>query len=126
MKKFLFIIFFILTSYIFCTEQEGEQLKKKPLNNDYILKIIPISKVEIITFGKKYYNIYNYYEDSINKEVANYTIPDSLKDYVFFNFEIKKNPILKYSFKYKFNGIYIDYKYLKLDKTFQFFSNFVY
>lgn len=127
MKNVTFLFFFILFSFVLSEEENFNlKLNNNKDNNNYILKVIPINKVEIVTFGKKYYSIYKSYEDNLNQQVTNYTIPEDFREYISFKLVIKKNPVIKYSYKYNFNGINIDYKFLKLDKAFEFLSYIFY
>lgn len=125
--KFIFIYFFFisLSLTLYC-EDKSTVIKNSADENNYVLKIVPIDKVKVVKLGKEYYSIYRFYENKINSEVTNYTIPEGLREYISFKLIIKKNPVIKYTYKYKFDGINIDYKFLRLDKAFEFFSYLIY
>lgn len=127
MKKILLYIFLIsLSSVVYCEESDISLQNSSESKNNYILKIIPIDKYQVIQLGKTYYTVYRSYETKVNQEVTNYTIPKYFRDFISFKLILKKNPMIQYNYKYDFNGINVDYKFLRLDKAFQFLSYLIY
>lgn len=127
MKKILLYIFLIsLSSVVYCEESDISLQNSSESKNNYILKIIPIDKYQVIQLGKTYYTVYRSYETKVNQEVTNYTVPKDFRDFISFKLILKKNPMIQYNYKYDFNGINVDYKFLRLDKAFQFLSYLIY
>lgn len=127
MKKILLYIFLMsISSILYCEKINSSQENSSESKNNYILKIIPIDKYQVVQIGKTYYTVYRDYETKFNQEVTNYTVPKDFRDFVSFKLILKKNPMIQYNYKYNFNGINIDYKFLKLDKAFQFLSYLIY